>query len=131
MSLLRWNSLFFGSHKGGETASMYLSLVVSCRLNGINVMDYITDILNRCASWNPTTPVDRYRNLLPDRCKPADIIYTLQRLLNREPLILYCQCAIAETDTYGKQSLRKLAFKVGGCAKKLLRYSSFYDGLSG
>ena len=35
VSLLRRNSLFFGSHKGGETAAMYLSLVVSCRLNGI------------------------------------------------------------------------------------------------
>lgn len=75
VSLLRRNSLFFGSHKGGETAAMYLSLVVSCRLNGINVMEYITDILNRCASWNPTTPIDRYRDLLPDRWKPADIIH--------------------------------------------------------
>lgn len=72
VSLLRRNSLFFGSHKGGETAAMYLSLVVSCRLNGINVMDYITDILNRCCSWTPTTPVEKYRELLPDRWKPAD-----------------------------------------------------------
>lgn len=67
VSLLRRNSLFFGSHKGGETAAMYLSLVVSCRLNGINVMEYISDILNRCSSWNPTTPIERYRDLLPDR----------------------------------------------------------------
>ena len=67
VSLLRRNSLFFGSHKGGETAAMYLSLVVSCRLNGINVMEYITDILNRCASWCPATLLEKYRDLLPDR----------------------------------------------------------------
>lgn len=72
VSLLRRNSLFFGSHKGGETAAMYLSLVVSCRLNGINVMDYFTDILNRCCSWAPTTAVENYRELLPDRWKPTD-----------------------------------------------------------
>lgn len=70
VSLLRRNSLFFGSHKGGETAAIYLSLVVSCRLNGINVMEYISDILNRCCSWAPTTPLEKYRNLLPDRWKP-------------------------------------------------------------
>lgn len=70
VSLLRRNSLFFGSHKGGETAAMYLSLVVSCRLNGVNVMEYISDILNRCCSWAPTTPLEKYRDLLPDRWKP-------------------------------------------------------------
>ena len=70
--LLRRNSLFFGSHKGGETAAMYLSLVVSCRLNGVNVMEYISDILNRCASWSPTTPLEQYRNLLPDRWKRSE-----------------------------------------------------------
>lgn len=72
VSLLRRNSLFFGSHKGGETAAMYLSLVVSCRLNGVNVMEYISDILNRCASWSPTTPLEQYRNLLPDRWKRSE-----------------------------------------------------------
>ena len=72
VSLLRRNSLFFGSHKGGETAAMYLSLVVSCRLNGVNVMEYISDILNRCASWSPTTPLEKYRNLLPDRWKRSE-----------------------------------------------------------
>lgn len=70
VSLLRRNSLFFGSHKGGQTAAMYLSLVVSCRLNGVNVMEYISDILNRCCSWAPTTPLEEYRELLPDRWKP-------------------------------------------------------------
>lgn len=69
VSVLRRNSLFFGSHKGGETAAVYLSLVVSCRLNGINVMEYISDILNRCASWSPVTPVEKYRDFLPDRWK--------------------------------------------------------------
>lgn len=73
VSLLRRNSLFFGSHKGGKTAAMYLSLVVSCRLNGVNVMDYIADILNRCCSWAPTTPQEKYRDLLPDRWKPDRI----------------------------------------------------------
>lgn len=71
VSILRRNSLFFGSHEGGKTAAVYLSIVASCKLNGIKPMDYISDILNRCAAWPPTTPVEKYRDLLPDRWQPS------------------------------------------------------------
>lgn len=39
-------------------------------LNGVDVMEYISDILNRCCSWAPTTPLEKYRDLLPDSWKP-------------------------------------------------------------
>lgn len=99
VSLLRQNSLFFGSPKGGETVAMYLSLVVSCRLNGVKVMEYISDILNRCASWNPITPLERYRDLLPDRWKPQMNGIEWQRLPDREPLLYRTLMCLAETDT--------------------------------
>lgn len=67
ISLYRRNSMFFGSHKGAERASVYFSIAMSCRLNGINMFDYVTDMLNRCAAMPPTTPIEKYRDLLPDR----------------------------------------------------------------
>lgn len=67
ISLMRRNSLFFGSHKGAERAVIYYSLACSCRNKGLNFFEYFSDILNRAATLPPTTPVEHYRNLLPDR----------------------------------------------------------------
>ena len=30
---------------------------------------YLTDIINRTANWQPNTPIEKYRDLLPDRWK--------------------------------------------------------------
>lgn len=67
IALSRKNSMFFGSHAGAQRASVYYSLACSCRLNGINVFDYFTDILNRIPSIAPNAPLSVYRNLLPDK----------------------------------------------------------------
>lgn len=71
ISLSRRNSLFFGSHSGAERGVIYYSLACSCRLNGINFFEYITDILNRTASLPPSTKLEYYRNLLPDKWQKA------------------------------------------------------------
>ena len=36
-------------------------------MNGINLFDYIVDILDKTADWQPNTSLDKYRDLLPDR----------------------------------------------------------------
>ena len=71
ISLSRRNSLFFGSHKGAERAAMFYSLACSCRLQGINFFEYISDVINRAAAIPPKKPADlqKYRELLPDRWK--------------------------------------------------------------
>ena len=63
--------LTIGSHSGAETAALYYSLAISCHNCGVNIYDYFCDILNRSADWLPTTPLEHYRDLLPDRWKPA------------------------------------------------------------
>jgi hypothetical protein len=67
ISLMRRNSLFFGSHTGADRAVVYYSLACSCRCRDINFFEYFSDIINRTAALPPSTPIEQYRNLLPDR----------------------------------------------------------------
>ena len=63
--------LTIGSHSGAEAASLYHSLAITCHRCGVNVFDYFCDIIDRCAAWPPNTPIEKYRDLLPDRWKPS------------------------------------------------------------
>lgn len=67
ISLSRHNSLFFGSHAGAERGCIFYSLACSCRNNGINFFEYLTDVLNKSAAMQPGASASEYRDLLPDR----------------------------------------------------------------
>ena len=69
ISLSRRNSLFFGSHKGAERGALFYSLACSCRMQGINTFEYITEVINKAAKLPPNTDIKVYRNLLPDKWK--------------------------------------------------------------
>lgn len=69
LSISRRNSLFFGSHKGAERGAILYTIALSCKMNGVNMFNYLTDIINRTAEWQPNTPIERYRELLPDKWK--------------------------------------------------------------
>ena len=69
ISLSRRNSLFFGSHAGARRAAMFYSLACSCRLQGVNFFEYISDVINKAAVLPPKTPLSMYRDLLPDKWK--------------------------------------------------------------
>lgn len=73
-SMSRRSSLFFGSHKGAERAAVLYTIALSCRLNGLDVYQYIVDTLKKTATWQPNTPLEKYRDLLPDKWKPTEII---------------------------------------------------------
>ena len=32
-----------------------------------NLFEYLTDVINRTAEWQPNTPLEKYRELLPDK----------------------------------------------------------------
>ena len=66
-SMSRRSSLFFGSHSGAERAAVLYTLALSAKMNGINLFDYIIDILDKTGTWQPNTPLTKYRGLLPDR----------------------------------------------------------------
>lgn len=68
ISLTR-HRLTIGSHSGAEAAALYHSIAITCHRCGVNVFDYFCDIIDRCAAWSPNTPIEQYRDLLPDRWK--------------------------------------------------------------
>ena len=43
----------------------------SCRLHHINFFEYLSDILNRMSEMPNGTPVEAFRNLLPNKCWQA------------------------------------------------------------
>jgi len=61
ISLGRKNWLFAGSDKGGERTACILSLIESCRLNGIDPEAYLRTVLARIADH----PITRISELLP------------------------------------------------------------------
>ncbi len=63
--------LTIGSHSGAGVAALYHSLAITCHRCGVNVFDYFCDIIDRCAEWPPNTPIEKYRDLLPDRWRTS------------------------------------------------------------
>ena len=63
MVLSRRNWLFAGSEEGGKTAATIMSIVETCKRQGINPVEYMKDVLTRFPSAK-TSQVDDF---LPDR----------------------------------------------------------------
>lgn len=63
IALGRKNWLFAGSHDGAMRASIFFSLINSCRLHKLNTWTYFNDVLKRL----PATPQAELVNLLPHR----------------------------------------------------------------
>ena len=66
-SISRRNSLFFGSHKGAERGAVLYTVALSCKMNKVNFFDYLTDVIKKITDWQPNTPLEKYRELLPDK----------------------------------------------------------------
>ncbi|MCR5819386.1 MAG: IS66 family transposase [Bacteroidaceae bacterium] len=73
ISLSRRNSLFFGSHVGAERGAILYSLACSCRMQGINFFNYISDVLNKRLTIPDGADWKAYRNLLPDAWKAQNV----------------------------------------------------------
>lgn len=63
--------LTIGSHKGAEVAALYHSIAISCHQCKVNIFNYLCDIITRCTEWPPNTPIEKYRDLLPNRWTPS------------------------------------------------------------
>ena len=50
--------MFFGSHEGASRAAILYSIAISCRLNGINLFEYICDVIEKTVEWQPNTVSD-------------------------------------------------------------------------
>lgn len=61
VALGRKNYLFAGSHNGARRAAMLYSLLGTCKINGINPYEWLSDILTKISSH----PVNKLHQLLP------------------------------------------------------------------
>ena len=66
LALGRKNWLFAASERGARATALFLGLVHSCKACGVNPWEYFDDVLRRIMSH----PVNRLRELLPDRWQP-------------------------------------------------------------
>ena len=60
----RKNYLFFGSDKGGESAAIIYSLLVTCKLNEVEPEDWLREVIVKLNDW----PSNRVHELLPWNC---------------------------------------------------------------
>jgi transposase len=63
VALGRKNYLFMGSHEGAKRSAMLYSFMLSCKMNGINEIDWLEDVLTKINSTKKSELV----NLLPHR----------------------------------------------------------------
>lgn len=66
----RKNWLFAGSLRSGQRNAAIMSLVQSAKLNGLNPLEYLKDVMDRL----PTQPYSRINELLPHNWKPASAL---------------------------------------------------------
>ncbi len=64
----RKNWLFAGSLRSGQRNAAIMSLVQSAKLNGLNPLEYLKDVMDRL----PTQPYSKINELLPHNWKPAN-----------------------------------------------------------
>lgn len=67
VALLRKNALFVGEEEHGENLADLLTILATCAANGVNPLQYLTDILPRVQDH----PNRRLDELLPQNWKPA------------------------------------------------------------
>lgn len=56
------NYLFFGNHESARRGAIIYTIIESCKLNGINVLEYLTDVFSR-----EPQPGETYDMFLPNR----------------------------------------------------------------
>ncbi len=89
---IKENSMFFGSHEGAGRAAILYSIAISCRLNGINLFEYICDVIEKTAEWQPNTPWENIETYFLTDGKSSNSINQLLLEYARyktEPLTFY------------------------------------------
>ncbi len=62
IKLNRKNALFAGSDGGAEHWAVIASLIETCKLNDVDPLNYLTDVLSRIVNGHPNSEIDQ---LLP------------------------------------------------------------------
>jgi len=64
----RKNYMFAGNKAGGEAAATFYSIIESAKRHGLNVADYLEDVIRRL----PSHRSDKFSELLPDKWRPIE-----------------------------------------------------------
>jgi transposase len=62
IALTRKNALFAGSDGGAEYWAIIASLIETCKINDVDPMGYLTDVITRILNGHPNSDIDQ---LLP------------------------------------------------------------------
>jgi len=69
-ALTRKNALFAGSDGGAEHWATIASLIETCKLNNIDPLEYLTNVLTRIVNGHPNRDIDQ---LLPWAYRKQDL----------------------------------------------------------
>jgi transposase len=72
IALNRKNALFAGSDGGAEHWAVVASLIETCKLNGVEPLDYLTDVITRIVNGHPNSRIDEllpWAYILPTQIK--------------------------------------------------------------
>ena len=58
IALNRKNALFAGSDGGGEHWAIVVSLIETCKLNGVDPQAYVADVLTKIVNMHPSSQID-------------------------------------------------------------------------
>ena len=70
IALNRKNALFAGSDGGAEHWAIIASLIETCKLNDVDPLAYLTDVLTRIVNGHPNSDIDK---LLPWTYRQPDL----------------------------------------------------------
>jgi transposase len=62
IALTRKNALFAGSDGGAQHWAIIASLIETCKINDVDPLDYLTDVITRIVNGHPNSDIDQ---LLP------------------------------------------------------------------
>ena len=70
IALNRKNALFAGSDGGAEHWAIIATLIETCKLNDVDPLAYLIDVLTRIVDGHPNSAIDQ---LLPSAYRPQDL----------------------------------------------------------
>jgi transposase len=59
IALTRKNALFAGSDGGAEHWAIIASLIETCKINDVDPLDYLTDVITRIVNGHPNSDIDQ------------------------------------------------------------------------
>jgi hypothetical protein len=87
ITLNRKNALFPGPEGGAEHWAIIASLIETCRLNKVDPLTYLTDVLSRIVNGNPRSEISCFRGPTTSRPQSCGLRTTLTGIPRTETVL--------------------------------------------